>query len=171
MSENNATDTPDNQDPFQMPDLGTYSEHTLASFPEGRLVGSLHVGPLPSPETLAAYEANCPGAAREILDAAKENQKHRHNTEKQTLSMAFQHQKSVFEWHERKQKIDSRFAAYGQWISFALVLTYFLLIGYVATLGHVTVAAVGFGAAAFSALPRIISIFVRTDRRKPGSKE
>ena len=40
------------------------------------LAQKVHEGPLPPPETLKAYEKVLPGAAREILEMAKEHQSH-----------------------------------------------------------------------------------------------
>jgi uncharacterized membrane protein len=42
------------------------------------LVASLHQGPLPPPEVLAGYDRVLPGLAKEIVDMAKQEQKHRH---------------------------------------------------------------------------------------------
>jgi uncharacterized membrane protein len=41
----------------------------------------LHEGPLPHPRTLNGYEDIVPGAAREILEMAKREQRHRHRME------------------------------------------------------------------------------------------
>lgn len=46
-----------------------------------RVVQSAHRGPMPSPETLAEYDQVVPGLAREIVDMAKDEQKHRHAME------------------------------------------------------------------------------------------
>ncbi|NJO21657.1 MAG: DUF2335 domain-containing protein [Sphingomonadales bacterium] len=42
----------------------------------------LHSGPLPDPETLAAYDAIHPGATRELLNGARDNRRHRHEMER-----------------------------------------------------------------------------------------
>jgi uncharacterized membrane protein len=42
-----------------------------------RLISRSHQGPLPDPETFAAYEVVHPGAAGEILAGARENREHR----------------------------------------------------------------------------------------------
>lgn len=41
-----------------------------------------HRGPLPAPETFSQYDHICPGAAREILDMAIREQRHRHFVER-----------------------------------------------------------------------------------------
>lgn len=43
----------------------------------GRLIAKLHRGPLPDAETFAAYEMVHPGAAGELLRAAKDQRGHR----------------------------------------------------------------------------------------------
>ena len=48
-----------------------------------------HAGPLPSVETFAGYEEVCPGSAREILDMAVRQQKHRHHIESYAASSEF----------------------------------------------------------------------------------
>lgn len=48
-------------------------------------VSSYHSGPLPSVRTFAGYEEICPGAARDILDMAKNDQAHRARMEKGML--------------------------------------------------------------------------------------
>ena len=45
-------------------------------------VAETHIGPLPHPQTFAAYESILPGSAREILEMAKAEQKHRHDMER-----------------------------------------------------------------------------------------
>ena len=126
----------------------TFSEQSMKTVPEGTFIG-LHVGPLPAPETLAAYENLCPGAAREILNMAKDNQKHRHKTESKTLDMAFEHQKSVF-----------RFGTRGQFVGAGLAVLYLVAIVIVASWGLENAVMVGLGAAAFAGLSRMMSILV-----------
>ncbi|WP_316395015.1 DUF2335 domain-containing protein [Bradyrhizobium sp. 33ap4] len=48
-----------------------------------------HVGPLPAVEDFAGYEEICPGSAREILDMAVRQQKHRHHMEKYSAGTEF----------------------------------------------------------------------------------
>lgn len=46
------------------------------------LVATAHIGPLPTPEDLAAYEKVSPGLAKLIADMAQKEQDHRHECEK-----------------------------------------------------------------------------------------
>jgi len=130
-------------------DSGTYSENTLEIVSDrdtSLVTGSHHVGPLPSPESLAAYEALCPGAAREILDMTKENQKHRHKQENLTLDMAFSRQAIVF-----------RLVGRGQWVGLLGIVLYFAIILLLAWMGLENAVCVALGAGAFY---KLIGLFV-----------
>jgi uncharacterized membrane protein len=48
-----------------------------------------HVGPLPAVEDFAGYEEVCPGSAREILDMAVRQQKHRHYMDRYSAGSEF----------------------------------------------------------------------------------
>ena len=49
---------------------------------------SFHSGPLPPARDFAAYEQICPGAARDILNMAKEEQRQRYEIERKDLNGA-----------------------------------------------------------------------------------
>lgn len=44
-------------------------------------MATMHVGPLPTVRDFEGYDRVCPGAARDILDMAKQSQKHQHSIE------------------------------------------------------------------------------------------
>lgn len=48
-----------------------------------------HAGPLPHPHILSGYEELIPGAARTILDMAREEQRHRHNMENRATAYPY----------------------------------------------------------------------------------
>lgn len=50
-------------------------------------VGSVHVGPIPSPEQLKAYDEAHPGLANTIVEMAKGEQAHRHSIDQQGASL------------------------------------------------------------------------------------
>ncbi len=63
------------REPAQAPQAAQKVVSTLGMF----------AGPMPPPEILAGYDALIPGAAREILDMTKTEQRHRHAMERLTV--------------------------------------------------------------------------------------
>jgi uncharacterized membrane protein len=53
------------------------------------VVQRFHAGPLPTVETFEGYERVCPGAARDILNMAMQQQQHIHNMEGYAASAEF----------------------------------------------------------------------------------
>jgi len=103
-----------------------------------------HSGPLPSPETLAAYEKVLPGAAERIVRMAETQSSHRHKMES-----------AVILGNVRAQSL-------GMWFAFLLALAGILGGLYLALHGH---SLTGFGTLFFS-LAALVGTFVLGKREQ-----
>lgn len=99
--------------------------------------------PLPPPSVLEGYEQVCSGSAERILKDFEKQTEHRHQIEKAVI-------------HDR---IQARKTA--QLFAFVIALAGFVLIGWLAHLGHAVLAGV-FG---FVELASLVAVFIQSSRR------
>ena len=109
----------------------------------------IHSGPLPSPETLEAFNKVSPGAAEIILKRFENQSDHRIQLEKQYANLEY---KRVLR---------------GQWFGFIIVISFISAAVYLATFGN-TVVAIFLGG--FASLSGIVSLFI-TGNRSPKNKD
>ncbi|MDE7065147.1 MAG: DUF2335 domain-containing protein [Desulfovibrionaceae bacterium] len=110
------------------------------------MVSTTVYGPLPPPETLAAYEKLVPGTAKRILDMAQAEQETRHE-----LARAGQ---ISLEKHNAKEH---RAVTRGQWLAFVLIFVCIAGSIYSAMRGHELTSLLLAGAPLASAISKLIT--------------
>ncbi|MDR0328772.1 MAG: DUF2335 domain-containing protein [Planctomycetaceae bacterium] len=121
-----------------------------------KITAEWHAGPLPPPDMLERYEQIQPGTLNRLLTMAENDQhaKIDHNSRFLTI-------------HEHNGRSNRIFAHCGQIFGFAVVISFFVLLGLTAWLGNVTMFYGVLGAGMLTGLARLVRSFQNKGENRP----
>ena len=126
-----------------------------------------HEGVLPSPEQLEQYALAHPDAVKTILEIALRQQQMDFEVEKNQHERLMFVDRSNFDLAHKQIETNGRYATQGQWIAFSMMLCFFVLLGYVATVTTSEAVVVGFIVPAIAAIGHIVYLFLNGKKLVP----
>jgi len=121
-------------------------------------------GVLPPSEELEKYAQAHPDAVKTILEMATRQQQMDFEIQKAHQERFAFIDRSNFDLANKRIDMNGRFATQGQWMAFILMLCFFVLLGYMATVSASETVAVGFIVPAITAVGHIVYLFLRGKR-------
>ena len=116
--------------------------------PDIQVTAELHAGPLPSPETVERYEMVLPGAFDRLLTMAENDQRDKSEYNGRFLAI-----------HEQDKRSNRIFAHCGQVFGFAVVVAFFVVLGFTVWIENVTMFGALLGAGMLTGLARLVRSF------------
>jgi uncharacterized membrane protein len=137
---------------------------------EVRIRQTYHEGVLPPPEQLEQYALAHPEAVKTILEMAVRQLQMDFDIKKaQQERFAFA-DRANFDLANKRVEMNGRFSIQGQWLAFFIMLFFFVLLGYMATIIKSETVAVGFIVPAITAIGHIVYLFMH-GKKQPKSSD
>ena len=127
---------------------------------EVRIRQTYHEGVLPSAEELERYAQAHPDAVKIILEMAVRQQEMDFEVEKAQHERMISADRSNFDLAHKRIDNNGRYASQGQWIAFFMMLCFFVLLGYMATVTTSEAVVAGFIVPAIVAIGHIVYLFL-----------
>jgi uncharacterized membrane protein len=119
-----------------------------------------HDGVLPPPEQLEKYALAHPDAVKTILEMATRQLQMDFEIQKNQQERFTLIDRGNFDLANKRVEMNGRYARQGQWLAFSMMLCFFVLLGYMATVTGSSAVAVGFIVPAIAAIGHIVYLFL-----------
>jgi uncharacterized membrane protein len=122
---------------------------------------TFHQGILPPPEQLEKYALAHPDAVKTILEMAVRQQQVDFEIQKDQQERFSFIERSNFDLAHKRVETNARYASQGQWLAFAMMLCFFVLLGYMTAVTTSSAVVAGFIVPAIAAVGHIVYLFLR----------